>query len=154
MKRYGWVRVSGDVEIRRAKMYRDAKLVFQELEDGAHLFVEEPLALQNGRTTRVLALAAGTIWSAFIEVDPDAYWHWVDVATWKRHVRTVAHVKMMKKDIYQPQILARLEKSLTKEAYDDFAEELDLIDAWGLMEYGVPIVEEIRRRERRGRGSA
>ncbi len=49
-----------------------------------HIFCEEPLALKNGKTTRLLSLAAGAIWAAHLGFS--VFWHWVDVATWKKTV--------------------------------------------------------------------
>lgn len=51
---------------------------------GFAIYCEEPLALQNGKTTRLLSLAAGALWA---EADRRGIeWHWVDVAHWKRVV--------------------------------------------------------------------
>jgi hypothetical protein len=46
-----------------------------------HVFAEEPLALQNGKTTRALGLAAGALWAQHLKFD--VWWHWVDVQTWQ-----------------------------------------------------------------------
>jgi hypothetical protein len=46
-----------------------------------HVFAEEPLALQNGKTTRTLGLAAGALWAQHLKLD--IWWHWVDVQTWQ-----------------------------------------------------------------------
>lgn len=49
-----------------------------------HIFCEEPIALKNGKTTRLLGLAAGAIWAAHL--DFDVFWHWVDIASWKKEI--------------------------------------------------------------------
>jgi hypothetical protein len=51
-------------------------------EPGTHVFFEEPLALQNGKTTRLLGLAGGALWAC--QLGLDLFWHWVDVAAWKK----------------------------------------------------------------------
>lgn len=55
-----------------------------DLPERIHIFCEEPLALKNGKTTRLLGLAAGAIQAA--HYDFDVFWHWVDVASWKKDV--------------------------------------------------------------------
>lgn len=69
-------------DVRRIKIHQQAHGFFGMLPDGTHVFCEEPLALQNGKTTRLLGLAAGAVWAAHLEFD--LFWHWVDVATWKK----------------------------------------------------------------------
>lgn len=69
---------------RRQKLYSDAEAFFALLPAGSHIFCEEPLALKNGKTTRVLCLAAGAIWTAHLCFD--LFWYWVDVASWKKQV--------------------------------------------------------------------
>jgi len=71
-------------DARRHTLYREAKAAFALLPAGAHIFCEEPLALKNGRTTRMLGLAAGAIWAAHL--DCDLFWHWVDVSHWKKAI--------------------------------------------------------------------
>jgi Holliday junction resolvasome RuvABC endonuclease subunit len=75
---------TGNADQRRIMLYHSARLFFRRLPDGTHVFCEEPLALKNGRTTRQLALAAGAIWAA--HMDLDIWWHWVDVSTWKHQI--------------------------------------------------------------------
>lgn len=69
-------------DVRRASLYDAASGYFSKLPNGTHVFCEEPLALRNGKTTRLLCLAAGAVWAAHLSFD--LYWHWVDVATWKK----------------------------------------------------------------------
>lgn len=76
-----------NVDERRMELYEQARDWFTTLADvhpGAHVFCEEPLALRNGKTTRVLSLAAGAIWAGHYNLD--LYWFWVDVAHWKKEV--------------------------------------------------------------------
>jgi Holliday junction resolvasome RuvABC endonuclease subunit len=72
-------------EHRRAQLYTTAAGFFRHLPAGSQVFAEEPLALSNGKTTRVLALAAGAIWTAHLE-GSGIGWAWVDVAHWKLQV--------------------------------------------------------------------
>lgn len=76
---------------RRNTLHSEAKKQFCRLTNvrtrpyqQIHIFCEEPLALRNGKTTRLLGLACGAIWAAHLEFD--LYWHWVDVASWKKDV--------------------------------------------------------------------
>lgn len=76
-------------DVRRHTLYDGVRSYFEELEHKVvmgsfHIFCEEPLALQNGKTTRLLSLAAGAVWAAHLEFD--CYWHWTNVAAWKRRV--------------------------------------------------------------------
>lgn len=89
----GWtVLAGGKPDDSRAVMYRNAKQLFEWLaEEGSksgrpvHVFCEEPLALaKNGKTTRLLGLAAGAIWAA--HVDYSIFWWWIDQSTWKKNV--------------------------------------------------------------------
>lgn len=72
-------------DIRRSELYRSARDYFAVLEavsPGCHIFCEEPIAGRNGKTTRLLCLAAGAIWVAHL--DFNLMWHWVDIAHWKK----------------------------------------------------------------------
>lgn len=69
---------------RRHELYTQAKVIFSFLPRGALLVCEEPLALQNGKTTRLLGLAAGAIWAAHL--DFAVFWAWADVSAWKKSV--------------------------------------------------------------------
>ena len=84
----GSVVVKNDnVDLRRARFAFEAHELFTfHVQPGTHIFCEEPLALQNGKTTRLLGLAAGAIYGAFAISDLDATWHWVDSAHWKKQV--------------------------------------------------------------------
>ena len=69
-------------DVRRKQLHFDAVHVFGRLQARSHVFCEEPLALKNGKTTRLLGLAAGAIWAGHLRYD--IFWHWVDVAAWKK----------------------------------------------------------------------
>lgn len=69
---------------RRHELFTSALGAFALLPAGTLLVVEEPLALKNGKTTRLLCLAAGAIWVAHLEFS--IFWVWADVAQWKKAV--------------------------------------------------------------------
>jgi hypothetical protein len=52
-----------DADTRRIQICQEAWLFFASLPERSWIFAEEPLALQNGKTTRVLCLAAGALWA-------------------------------------------------------------------------------------------
>lgn len=146
----GWFVASGNVEMRRRDMFVAARTFFQDAitiasENGVDLqvFCEEPLALQNGKTTRILCMAAGTIWAAFVaesildgEARPsqcETYWWWVDVAEWKS--RIVGRGNASK---YQIREYVRANPSWQATFGDDigFEKDKNLYDAWCLQVYG------------------
>ena len=53
-----------------------------------HVVCEEPLSLKNGKTNRVLAMAAAAVHMATFHkrTGGSVQWEWVDVESWKRHV--------------------------------------------------------------------
>lgn len=73
-----------DPDDRRQELYENAKYTFSILPRGTVICCEEPIALKNGKTTRLLSLAAGAIWAAHLQFD--VFWTWVDIAQWKRSV--------------------------------------------------------------------
>jgi hypothetical protein len=139
-----------ELENRRATSYLSAKAFFGGISRGTgqelHVFCEEPLALKNGKTTRVLGLAAGAIWAAFVEsggLRIGRYWYWVDVAHWKKEV-------CGKGNLGKPEIRDFCRENpawehLSKERpfemsppYDALFEgDHNLYDAWCLMTYGT-----------------
>lgn len=82
-------------DVRRITLFFSTRRFLRDLPDGSHVFCEEPLALKNGKTTRLLGLAAGAIWAASLE--RDLYWHWVDVASWKKAI--VGHGNATKEQV-------------------------------------------------------
>jgi Holliday junction resolvasome RuvABC endonuclease subunit len=78
---------AGNPDIRRKILYDHVYTVMQMItagDDEVHVFCEEPLALRNGKTTRLLGLAAGACWSAHLSFN--VFWHWANVSEWKREV--------------------------------------------------------------------
>lgn len=71
-----------DPDKRRAQLADTFGSWLLSLPEKPQVYAEEPLALQNGKTTRLLGLAAGALWQAGRDVGVE--WHWVDVAMWKR----------------------------------------------------------------------
>lgn len=135
--------VGGDnIDVKRAALYQFAQDYFWNLEQkrepgqSIHVFCEEPLALKNGKTTRVLALATGAIWAAHLQFD--ITWWWVDVSSWKKEIVGNGNAKkeMVKEWVWINAILldAELEK---------YNKELDFYDAHCLMLYGQNRVAEM-----------
>jgi hypothetical protein len=146
----GAIEHKADLEERRATSYLSAKAFFGGISSGTgqelHVFCEEPLALKNGKTTRVLGLAAGAIWAAFVEsggLRIDRYWYWVDVAHWKKEV--VQHGNASK-ELIRDHVRgnpawrhhARQRAFEGAPAYGELFElDKNLYDAWCLCVYGV-----------------
>ena len=97
-----------------------------------HIFCEEPLALKNGKTTRLLALAAGAIWAA--NLDYNIWWHWVDVASWKKAI--VGRGNASKEDVAN---YCWGNPAFQHEVKDPHIDQ-DIYDAWCLKVYGVQFV--------------
>lgn len=108
-------------DARRQKLYNEARTFFAFLPNGSHIFCEEPLALQNGKTTRQLGLAAGAIWAAHMEYD--LFWYWVNVESWKE--------KVIGKGAASKQLI----QEHLKKAGIEYPEE-DLYDAHAIRRYG------------------
>lgn len=71
-------------DVRRVALFLGARLMFEQIPPGSHIFCEEPLALKNGKTTRILNLACGAVWAAHVQCD--ITWWWADVSAWKREI--------------------------------------------------------------------
>lgn len=113
-----------NVDRRRLELYTAARNYFKTLPPGTTIFAEEPLALaKNGKTTRLLGLAAGAIWAAYVDLDLE--WHWVDVAHWKKVV--VGNGNASKEMI----------KDHVMESYRVVYPQADYYDAHCLMIYGI-----------------
>jgi hypothetical protein len=151
--RWGWVTCkNSDPDIRRNELIRYAWMLFASIEGKFYVYCEEPLALQNGKTTRLLGLAAGGIYAAFniatsITYSPE--WNWVDQSSWKKKVlgRGI-RPKGYGLDIPQAKrekawICATLSESAAFQheqndiMLEDFAAQQDLYDAWALKAYGM-----------------
>lgn len=132
-----------DAEDRRPTVLRGALWFFERLPEGdVHIFCEEPLALKNGKTTRVLGLAAGAIWSGFVLAEhPSAWWAWTDVSTWKKAV--VGKGNASKEEVAEN---AQADPGWIELSQGDYGREQtyadvfdtnrNLYDAWSLMRYG------------------
>lgn len=147
----GWTDAPSNLTTDEARLYllHGAISLFGKLPPGTHVFVEEPLTLQNGQTTKNLCMAAAAVWCGFQMAKPDAWWFWVDVATWKKAVlgrgipprefkgrskatRTKDWIRAVAVEL--PEFQQYTEKvGLGPEHFDA---EPDLYDAWGLMQYG------------------
>lgn len=159
-QKYGWVACKDDnPDVRRGEMLNYSHGLFQSLslnptpnDDTWHVFCEEPLALQNGKTTRLLGLAAGAIWAGFYLAKPNAYWHWVDQSTWKKNVlgrgrrpndfeyriKSKAEKEWIIEQVRKlPGFQADFNDPITAE---DFDKQADLYDAYALRTYGVRTV--------------
>lgn len=108
--------------------------------DPIHIYCEEPLALQNPATTRVLSLAAGALFDEARVVAEmlghEVTWVWIDVAHWKRVVVGNGNAD---KDKIADHVVAIAD--LSKIDASVFVAEEDLYDAWCLCEYGKRAME-------------
>lgn len=156
---YGWVTCKdSNVDIRRAKLYHYALGLFTALPDDFEIFCEEPLALQNGKTTRLLGLSAGAIWAAYVQSGTDAIWHWVDQSTWKKQVlgrgRRPADFQFAKKADAEKEwirsvVFGMLAATTGSDPVmlEDFLAQTDLCDAWAICKYGQKVQVERRINE-------
>lgn len=102
-----------------------------------HVYCEEPLALQNGKTTRLLCMAAGALWCTWeqwatgrglhgaYELKGLGGWTWVDTARWKKAV-------VGKGNATKDEIRAHALES----GAPDYGVE-DYFDAWCILRYGI-----------------
>ena len=123
----------GSPDERRMELLRAARSFFKKIPDGAHVFCEEPLALQNGNTTRLLGLAAGAIWAAHL--DYNFYWHWMNVSTWKQELGLGRNTK---KEFVRPAIEAI--PAFKYEDREKFLTYPDLYDAWAIRMTGARLL--------------
>lgn len=149
----GFIQAGADTEQRRAISYYSAKSFFGGIASGTsdelHVFCEEPLALKNGKTTRILSLAAGAIWAAFVESGGsrvDRWWYWVDVAHWKKEVCGNGNIgkeeiRMFCRTNPGWQALSREAPATEDEVIAPygfaFEDNHNLYDAWCLQVYGT-----------------
>lgn len=160
-EKYGWTECKDkDVDIRRIQLVNYAYQFFHTIhletfKDDApvQIFCEEPLALQNGKTTRLLGLAAGAIYGAFVLSTVNAHWHWVDQSTWKKNVlgRGIRPKgwgadlpkAQQEKDWIMKTVreLPGFQVMITPHvAAEDFDSQPDLYDAWAIKTYGVRVL--------------
>lgn len=151
---YGWANCTfkdddprRQADLRRQQIFDYAHGMAAWVPSGTHVYCEEPLALQNGATTRLLGLAAGAVWAAF-HVNPVCHWHWVDVAAWKKLVLGRGNPP---KD-WSPEPKSTRTKRWIEECVrnnalfqfqsnpvmlEDFSKQSDLFDAWAIKRYGM-----------------
>lgn len=123
---------SQDADSRRMQACVHFDLFLQTVPEGAHLFVEEPLALQNGKTTRILGLLAGALFGTFVMKGRDINWHWVDVSSWKKHVVGNGNAS---KDLVR--MFVSTSPPASHLPLDDWDAEPDYYDAYCLKLYGM-----------------
>lgn len=149
---YGWTECrDGDPDTRRMQLVDYGKNLFASLPDGVNIFCEEPLALQNGKTTRLLGLAAGAIWASYVLSYSSAVWHWVDQSSWKKRVLGRGQAprdfrRDMKSGREKEWIkctvanLQQFQDSMNAIREQDFRRQPDLYDAWAICRYGVRVL--------------
>jgi hypothetical protein len=101
----------------------------------AHIFAEEPLSLRNGKTNRVLALMAGALWAQGL--GRDLFWHWVDIAHWKREVIGKGNAS---KEEVADWVRASAKKMGPEDRISTYEVYPDLFDAHCLAVYGMRAV--------------
>ena len=132
-----------DHDLARADLFREAKTLF-ERKTPRHVFCEAPLALQNGKTTRLLCMAAAAVWCGFVASETDGFWYWVDPATWKREVLGGAPPRGMKhKPWIRQRSLELWPHVLAGNTLEDFDREPDFFDARCLLVYGQQVVDSL-----------
>jgi hypothetical protein len=116
-------------------LFRAARDFFGTLPPGSSVFCEEPLSLQNGKTSRLLGLAAGAIWAA--HTDYDLFWHWMDVSTWKKELGLGSNTK---KEFVRPAIEAMT--AFRHEDREQFLTFPDLYDAFAIRLTGARLLRQ------------
>lgn len=131
-----------DHDMARAEVFEYSRELFEESDEFDHVFCEAPLALQNGKTTRLLCMAAAAMWCGYVASGSTAIWYWVDPATWKRDVLGGAPPRGMKhKPWIRQRCLELWPETITDEVLAQFDFEPDFFDAWCLMRYGRQVVD-------------
>lgn len=123
---------SSNPDVRRAALYYGSVEVCKLLTvlgSDVHIFCEEPISLRNGKTNRLLALAAGAIWAGHLEFD--VYWHWVNISTWKKKI--VGKGNATKDEVKSWSLIQGGESN-----WDE-----DMHDAWAICQYGVLAMENL-----------
>ena len=132
---------SSYVDLRRIEACEEARSLFLQLPPGAHIFAEEPLVLsKNGKTTRLLALMFGALWAQHLDLD--VFWHFVDVAHWKREVCGGGNFsKAQVADWVRGTVKMRHDATVRMAAYNAHQ---DLYDAHCLAVYGTRTIPVLR----------
>lgn len=124
-------------DVRRAELANAFGAYLLWLPPGTHIFCEEPLALKNGKTTRILSLAAGSLWDRAAVVSDNLIWHWVDVAHWKRVIVGNGNANKTK---IQDHVVEN--DKLTKKLLALYGDQPDFFDAKCLLKYGLQALRE------------
>lgn len=137
-----------DVELARIRLFNDAREFFKLVPFGSHIFCEEPLALaKNPATTRILCMAAASVWCGLVATNRDATWYWTNPASWKKAVLgRGAPPKGQKHKPWIEEQLLMLPEFIEWLHFDRrdrgvFQLEPDLYDAWCLMTHGSRLLE-------------
>lgn len=123
-------------DVRRHDLWSTAHAYFRGLaykHPGAVIVAEEPLSLKNGKTTRLLALAAGAIWAAHLEFD--LFFVWADVAAWKKAV--IGKGSASKDEIREWSLVHGGDEGWEEDSHDAFA----------IATYGAQILDALPQRE-------
>lgn len=153
---YGWTNCKTkhenprrQADLRRMAIFDYSFGLATALPAGTKVYCEEPLALQNGHTTRLLGLAAGAVWSGFHHGGRGRIeWVWVDVSNWKKTVFGRAtpprdfpltpestRTKRWIQECVHADPFFQMEVDPVME--EDFLKQLDLYDAWAIRRFGV-----------------
>lgn len=137
----GFTSAQDDHDLARAEVFERSRGLFGDLSP-AHVFCEAPLALQNGKTTRLLCMAAAAVWCGFVASEVDALWYWVDPSTWKRDVLGGAPPRGVKhKPWIRQRCLELWPNVMVPGLVSAFDLEPDLFDAYCLLRYGQQVVD-------------
>lgn len=128
--------VSEAADLRRIELVETFGHWLESLpQEQIRIYCEEPLALQNGKTTRMLGQVGGALWTiamAFARSgERDIEWFWVDVAHWKRVVVGNGNAD---KDAIKAWVRANLELGSRGHIFD---QEDDLYDAEAILQFGL-----------------
>lgn len=114
----------GDADDRRQQLFECGRLAFSLLPHHTLIVAEDPIVTRNGRTTKILSLAAGAIWASHLTYP--VMWVWCDSNSWKKDV-------CGKGNISKDEIPAWVEENLGMKFPE---EEPDYADAACLMRWG------------------
>lgn len=154
-RRWGFIEAPADtdVEIARAKLYREAREFFRFVPYGSSVFCEEPLALrQNPNTTRLLCMAAAAVWCGLVATERSITWYWTNPATWKKAVlgkgappKGQKHKPWIEQELLaNPEFLTWLD--FDRRDRGEFQLNPDLYDAWCLMAHGTAVLHSLHGR--------
>ena len=131
---YGYVDGEGGADVRRMALYHAAKSLFSSQKHNTLIVIEEPLSLRNGKTNRLLSLAAGAIWAAGIDCEVHTLF-WANVSAWKKD--TVGNGNASKEMV---KAWALEHESFPSDKLALFEEAPDLYDAFAIWRYGMGLL--------------